>query len=230
MLAIQENLVIWEKNSRNPQGATERKPCFLPRAIDESVELNGNGIFVCKNTFYQFDRLYTPEELRIQSAAGKTHLMAYSAAKKKEALPFDDTNEKTLLRLDRLDKYRKGHFCENTENVDVHGIDIVKQDEKYVIKWVEFDYAGYKPKRGGRNEDFNRKGAKAQGRNVTCKTAFTLGKNEGGKLEFNYRYTSGHGQRYEQYAVYVVNTDNLEYDTFLKTEYAYNHKEMADLF
>ncbi len=242
MLAIQENFVRWEKNSRTPQGSVERKPCFLPHKIDESVDLNGSGIFVCKNIYYQYDTIYTPEEIRknYNSTNARwwdskdTNLImqanraVYWGGNPK--LPVHDEHEHFLLKLDKLQEQRKGMFYKNISETDISGIDIVDENGKYTIKWLSFELKAFKPIRSGYNEDFNRKGAKAQGKRIMCKTAFILDKGESGKVDFNYRVTGEYGQHYEQYSIYFVNTDKLEYDSFLNGKYQYKYSQMADLF
>ena len=61
-------------------------------------------------------------------------------------------------------------------------------------------------------------------------TAFYLKEGESGVLKYNYRYVSSYGQHYEQYLVYVINTDKLEPDSFIKATYEKSYVEMADLF
>ena len=114
--------------------------------------------------------------------------------------------------------------------IDVSCTDIIKDGDKYIIKWFALEYSGYKPTRSGYNEDFGRKGAKAQGKRVLCETAFVLDKGESGKTQFNYRCVSSHGQHYEQYGIYFINTDKLEYNSFQTAKYKYGYSQMADLF
>ena len=51
-----------------------------------------------------------------------------------------------------------------------------------------------------------------------------------GKVLFNYRYTGYHGQHYEQYCMYFLNTDSLTHNAFVQAEYTYEYDRLADLF
>ncbi|MBQ9605367.1 MAG: hypothetical protein IJR45_08135 [Firmicutes bacterium] len=242
MLAIQENFVRWEKNSRTPQGAAERKSCFLPHKIDESVNLNGDGIFVCQNIYYQYDTICTPEEIRRKYSrtnarwwdSEDTYLISQANSAiywgGNPKLPVHDEREHFLLKLDKLQAQRKGMFYKTLSETDVSGIDIIDENGKYTVKWLSSEYSGFKPIRSVYNEDYNRKGAKAQGKRIMCETAFILDKGESGRIDFNYRCAGEYGQHYRQYSIYFINTDKLEYDSFLNEKYGYKYSQMADLF
>ncbi len=122
MPAIQENFVRREKNSRTPQGSLERKPCFMPHLIDKDVDLSGDGIFVCKNIYYRYYRIYTPEEYKknydnINSEFCHSKDSSLLSRPKRSVfwsgnpgLPVHDEHERSLLTFDRLNTQRKGSF------------------------------------------------------------------------------------------------------------------------
>ena len=89
--------------------------------------------------------------------------------------------------------------------------------------------SGYKPERKGVHR-YRIIAGEHDRPDLRCDTAFFLKKNEAGILKYNYRYTSTHGQHYEQFYVYVLNTDKLESDSFVKADYTKLYDENAILF
>lgn len=133
------------------------------------------------------------------------------------------------------------------DSINEHGItniDITSEENGYRVKW--FDDGMGRIKRRGGNEDFGKKGRKLAGvPNVLNETAFVLGNDASGKISWNNRFSSYHGQWYQQYQMYMINTNifdtNLENEKKKKSkknscdklfvrEYDYEYSQMADLF
>lgn len=115
-----------------------------------------------------------------------------------------------------------GLFYSDVEAINIPGIKVVKEADVYRIRWYSLEH-GYQPVRKGYNEQ-------RLGRNIRCETAFVLEKGESGKIEYNYRYTSYHGQHYEQYCIYFIHADNITYHSFVNANYEKVYTELADLF
>ena len=100
-------------------------------------------------------------------------------------------------------------------NIQVPNIEILKEGNIYRIKWSD-DGKGNVRRRGG-NEDFRKKGAKLSGYpNVLNETAFVLENGQSGIVRWNNRFSSYHGQWYEQYQVFFVNTVTLDSKVFIR--------------
>ena len=65
---------------------------------------------------------------------------------------------------------------------------ISEEDGNYRIKWYSFpeDSYCYKPVRHGHNEDYYNHKSPVFKKDLFCETAFVLGRNEAGVIEFNY--------------------------------------------
>lgn len=162
----------------------------------------------------------------------------YKPVRIKESVPLDSkdamvfVNWRDYIQTDKVyptTDYYEGSFYSDLTEVDIPGIEIVKEDDAYRIKWYSFEN-GYQPVRKGYNEDYNLKGAKNQGKRICCETAFVLNKAEAGKVLFNYRYTGYYGQHYEQYCMYFLNIDCLTHNAFVQAEYTYEYDRLDDLF
>ena len=125
----------------------------------------------------------------------------------------------------------KNGIIENDTNLaDIHvpNIEILKEDNVYRIKWFD-DGKGNVRRRGG-NEDFRKKGAKLSGYpNVLNETAFVLENGQSGIVRWNNRFSSYHGQWYEQYQAFFVNTDSVDPQVFMR-DYDFDYQQLADLF
>lgn len=60
-------------------------------------------------------------------------------------------------------------------------------------------------------------------------TAFVLEEGQSGVIRWNNRFSSYHGQWYEQYQAFFVNTDTIEPKVFNR-DYDYEYQQLADLF
>lgn len=127
------------------------------------------------------------------------------------------------------DDYNKGVYLSNLFDIKVPGIEVFYDDESYVVKWHSLEN-GYQPVRTGYNEDFNNPQSICMGKRIKNVTAFTLSKGEAGRLQYNYRYTSDYGQHYEQFTIYILHTDKLEHNSFVKATYSKQYDEMEDFF
>ena len=149
-------------------------------------------------------------------------------------------SDKDGVYLARLDYVQNGkEVCGGEKNgivekvtdldkINVPNIEVIKEDNGYRIKWFD-DGKGNVRRRGG-NEDFGKKGKKLSGSpNVLNETAFVLEAGQAGIVRWNNRFTSYHGQWYEQYQVFFVKTDSLDHDIFIR-DYDYEYQQLADLF
>lgn len=113
-------------------------------------------------------------------------------------------------------------------NIQVPNIEILKEGNIYRIKWFD-DGKGNVRRRGG-NEDFRKKGAKLSGYpNVLNETAFVLENGQSGIVRWNNRFSSYHGQWYEQYQAFFVNADSVDLQVFIR-DYDFDYQQLADLF
>ena len=113
--------------------------------------------------------------------------------------------------------------------IDIPCVEILEEtDGSYRIKWHDSEHG--MPRRRGGNEDLYKKGTKFAGRpNLLNETACILQKGEAGVLKYNYRLTSYHGQWYDCYYIYIVNTEDLSRNLFIR-QYDYEYNQLADLF
>ena len=116
----------------------------------------------------------------------------------------------------------------NLDIISIPNIKLIKEDNAFRIKWFD-DESGNVRRRGG-NEDFRKKGTKLSGYpNVLNETAFVLEEGQSGIVRWNNRFSSYHGQWYEQYQAFFVNTDTIEPKVFNR-DYDYEYQQLADLF
>lgn len=225
MLAIQYIKMYWEKENRTPEGSVMRKEYYFPAEIHPSVVLEDekSEYFLQKRLYIQKDRIYTNTEYNKEF--GNRYINSYGPTDSKE----QEEKRKFLLEQNKLEKENLGLFYSDVNQIEIPGIEIIKEDEKYRIRWYSLEH-GYQPVRKGYNETYSLNNAKCFGKRIKCETAFVLEKQEAGKVTYNYRYTSYHGQHYEQYCIYFVHTDKITHDLFVNTKYGKEYVEMADLF
>ena len=223
MLAVQIVKMYWEKENRTPKGSIMRRGYYKPAGINENVILDSKDalVFVNWRDYIQTDKVYPATDYYMKHAPWR--VTGVTSADKVER------ERKYLLEQQTLAKNNEGCFYSDLAEVDIPGIEIVKEDDAYRIKWYSFEN-GYQPVRTGYNEDYNLKGSKNRGKRICCETAFILNKAEAGKVLFNYRCTSYYGQHYEQYCMYFLNTDSLTHNAFVQAEYTYEYDRLADLF
>ena len=114
------------------------------------------------------------------------------------------------------------------KDLDLPNIEIIQDGLTYRIKW--FDNGDGKVRRRGGNEDFGKKGTKLSGYpNTLNETAFVLDLGQSGIIKWNNRFSSYHGQWYEQYQVYLVNAESIESNIFIR-DYDFEYEQLADLF
>lgn len=225
MLAIQYIRMYWEKDNRSPKGAVCRRDFFRPVKIEDTVDLSiGNkDVFLQKRWYIQTNQVYSYTDYnriyrnRMVNAFGPTD------AKREERI------RKYLLEQNTAEHEDKGVFLADTNELFIPGIEIEKIEDGYRVKWYSLA-DGYVPVRTGYNENYSRKGTAAYGQRIKCETAFTLHENESGQIQYNYRYTGYHGQHYEQFCIYILNIDNLMYNSFIKADYKKVYENMVDLF
>lgn len=224
MLAILQIKMEWRKDSRTPAGSRQRQAYYKPVLIENDVPLSGNGIFVKKCNYLQENGeiLYDVEisEKLDRQLYEENIGAAFTGEKEHE-------QKMARYRNERI-RREKGAFY-SLDKVDIPCVEIIEEAEQsYRIKW--FDDGRGMPKRRGGNEDLYVKGAKLQGRpNTLNETAFILREEESGVLRYNYRLTYYSGQWYECYYVYIVNTQELLPDVFIR-KYTYDYDQLADLF
>lgn len=119
-------------------------------------------------------------------------------------------------------------FLPKLKDIAVPCIKVIQRDDCYEIVWYSLGM-NYKPERKGVHR-YRIESSNFDNQELRCDTAFFLKKGEAGVLKYNYRYTSYYGQHYEQFLIYVINTDKLEQNSFIRADYNKTYMEMADLF
>lgn len=220
MLAIQYIKMYWTKENRTPEGSLMRKNYYKPDKIDSSVNLDGLDaeIFVQKRHYTQKDIMYTDTEYN--KKFGNYFVNASGPTESAER----ERKRKYLLEQNVAEKDNRGKFYDSVESVKIPGIEIIKEDDAYRIIWYSLD-RGYQPVRKGYNQFYHK-----NGKRIKHETAFVLKKGEAGKIEYNYRYTSYYGQHYEQFCIYIINTDEINHNTFVDAKYEKQYNELVDLF
>lgn len=224
MLAILQIKMYWTKDSRNPAASASRQKYYEPVAIEADVPLSGEGIFVKKCNYRQDDGAISYDA----DVSEQLDRQLYEETMGKAFTGSEEHEQKMARYRNQGIQRDKGAFYQ-LDQLDIPCVAIQEEAEKcYRVKW--FDDGRGMPKRRGGNEDFRVKGAKLAGRpNTRNETAFVLQVEESGVLKYNYRCTYYCGQWYECYYVYVVNTDVLSSDVFIR-EYTYCYDQLADLF
>ena len=163
-----------------------------------------------------------------------------SAERKKYYIPYEtyDTSARSDIYVQKIQFKQSPKGIVNTENrsscpmklkeIDIPGIRAIERDDCIEIVFYSLEH-GYKPERKGIHR-YRISASQNDDPELRCDTAFFLKKNEAGVLKYNYRYTSMYGQHYEQFYVYVLNTDKLEYDSFVKANYTKTYDENVILF
>ncbi len=229
MLAVLKIRMKWNKENRTPKGAVQREQYYKPVQIEEDVSLAGKGIFLKESDYEQMgSQIYSDQEYAAQRK---------QAVLKKKNKPFaglDRYEEQSAYRAEQARQKRKGTFYADILALEkrdlLRCISIIEEgNDCYRIKW--FDQGIGMPRRRGGNEDFMKRGAKLAGQpNVLNETAFILKKGESGLLKYNFRMQYFDGEQYYLcFYVYMVNTDVLTRDAFLR-KYDYEYEQMADLF
>lgn len=225
MLAIQCIKMYWTKENRTPEGSLARKEYYRPGKIDTSVNLepNESEYFVQRRLYIQTNQVYSNTDYN--KLFGNRYINAVGPTEAEQ----QERKRRFLLEQMNAEKDNRGLFYADAREIEIPGIEIIKEDENYRIRWYSLEN-GYHPVRTGYNEEFHLKDTKCFGKRIKCETAFVLKKGESGKIEYNYRYSSYHGQHYEQYCIYFVNTDELMHSSFVKADYEKEYMELADLF
>lgn len=224
MLAILQIKMHWTKESRNPDASRSRQKYYEPVSIEPDVSLSGEGVFVKKCNYRQEEGVVS-YEIDVSEHLDRR---LYEETIGKAFTGSEEHGQKMAGYRNQRILRDKGAFYQ-LDQLDIPCVSIQKEAEEcYRIKWFE-DGRGM-PKRRGGNEDFLVKGAKLAGRpNTRNETAFILREGESGILKYNYRCTYYCGQWYECYYVYVVNTNALSSDVFMR-DYTYCYDQLADLF
>ncbi|MDE7478965.1 MAG: hypothetical protein K2M91_13655 [Lachnospiraceae bacterium] len=229
MLAILLISMTWTKENRTPESAVQRQKYYHPVRIEDDVLLSGNGIFVKKCDYRQEGN----QVLSGQEICESLEKQYHEAMKNVPFTGCQKYDEKRAKRRNQGMMRDKGTFYDSADIKKIHipCIEIIQEtDCKYRIKW--FDGRCGMPFRRGGNEDLFRPGARLAGQpNVLNETAFILKENESGMLKYNYRqapFDDCQGYYYCYY-VYMVNTDTLTRDVFMRA-YDYEYDQMADLF
>lgn len=224
MLAILQVKMQWSKESRTPTASAQRKNYYKPVLIEEEVPLSGDGIFMKKCEYFQYGndisyQIKTSEQLD-QLLYDKNVGQAFTG--------MQECEYKMALRRNQSTQHTKGAFY-TIDELTIPCIEIIEEPNAcYRIKW--FDSKRGMPRRRWGNEDLYKKGTRLAGNaNILNETACILKAEEASVLKYNYRLTSFHGQWYEYYVVYFVNTNHLTRDIFLR-EYNYEYNQLADLF
>lgn len=224
MLAILQIKMEWTKESRTPAGSVMRQKYYEPLRIEEDVPLLGSGIFMKICSYSQQDG----KILRASETNGLTNRHPQHTTASGAFMGRDEPAQKMAYLRSQTIKREKGAFYP-PDKISIPGMEIIEEaDQCWHIRW--FDNGRGMPRRRGGNEDFGKKGARLAGQpNTLNETAFILRKGDSGILKYNYRFTSYNGQRYECYYVYMVNTDILHRDIFIR-QYNHEYTQLADLF
>ena len=224
MLAIQYIRMQWEKNNRNPQGAVKRRDYYKPHRISENAQLSADGTAFMQTLSYCQEPggdIITMDEYMSR----KAH---YFYPDGKEPDFGSNFAHKLNLRIAENISKRKGKWYDSVEEIVIPSVEIFDSENGYDVYWHFIGMSCYLPFRKGYNVNYNRKGSRVKGQRLKCDRAFVLGSGESGVLRYNYRYSHG-AQHYEQYCIYIVNTDRLEYNTFTSADYKKEYNEMVHL-
>lgn len=224
MLAILLIEMKWWKENRTPDGAIQRQKYYKPLKIEDGINLSGNGIFLKKCRYTQYEN-------SIVSASEVSDNLNQKLNKEGKGMAFtgsDEHKQRIAQSRTKTIQIEKGTFYQ-IEKLNIPCITIVEeQNNCYRIKWFD-DGTGMIRRRGG-NEDLYKQGAKFAGKpNRLNETAFLLEEGKSGLLKYNNRYISYDTQWYQCYYVYMVNDRILTQDTFIRT-YDYEYEQLADLF
>ncbi len=224
MLAILQIKMEWTKESRTPGDSLQRQEYYKPVGIEEDVKLAGDGIFLKKCQYFQQGGIVTGDA----EASRRLDRRMYESNK---GMPFTGTDqwEQRAARLRNQSVSREKGAFYPLDKLDIPNVEVMEEPgQHYRVKW--FDSGRGMPRRRGGNEDLYKKGARLAGNpNICNETAFVLTLGQAGLLKYNYRLTSYDGQWYECYYVYVVNTEELKRDVFLR-DYDFVYDQLADLF
>lgn len=230
MLAVQYIRIYWKKDSRNPQGAVKRRSFLKPQRIPGTVKLMGDkNVFLQKISFYQLpdgdivtDDVYLEKQRYILSPEQTDpDLNSFSA-------------HAHNMRIAEIREHNSGRWYDSADELVIPSVEIFESEAGYEVYWHYIDKPTHMPFRKGYNANYDRKGSRVKGRMLKCERAFVLGSGESGVLNFNYRVVhslTGHeGQHYEQYCIYICNTDKIGYNTFTSADLVYKYDEMAHMF
>lgn len=227
MLAIQYIHINWDKGFRVPDEAAKRRPVWEPKLLSSDIDLNGNGNFlnVCDYVQEKGGIIPVTESARFRDETGLKVRLGGSEKDKSEVY------RKTLIRLNEIAKSNKGRFFRDLSGIDLPGVEFSENGDEIDCIWYSLDDGRHVPVRTGTNINYNNRSSAGCGKRIKCVKAFSLAKGERGKMMFNYRVPDWHGgYTYSQYMIYIVNTENLSLDTFVKSDYGKSFEEMAHLF
>ncbi len=229
MLAIQLIEMKWFKESRNPAGAEQRAPYLQPEVIAPEVSLicpegAEQRVFLQRRSYLQYGGAVATAEENIALSEQKL----YQAGRHQPFIGSDEYTQRQIAKEKEQVQKDKGAFYE-LGKIQLPCLTIIEEpDNTYRIKW--YDSGEGMPRRRGGNEDLYKKGFKHTGKpNTLNETAFVLQEGQAGVLKYNYRYSYYDEQWYKCYYVYVVNTNRLNSDIFIRS-YEYEYNQLADLF
>ncbi len=230
MLAVQYIRIYWEKDNRSPEGAVKRRSFLRPYRIPETVQLAGDkNMFLQKLSFYQ---QHDGEILTEDENIGKNRYILSPEHTDPDLNSFLAHHQN--MRIAEIREHNNGRWYDSADELVIPGVEIFESDAGYEVYWHYIDKPTHKPFRNGYNANYDRKGSRVKGRRLKCERAFILGNGEAGVLNYNYRVdhsmTGYEGQHYEQYCIYIVNTDKIGYNTFTSADYTNKYDEMAHLF
>lgn len=189
----------WTKQDRNPQSSSQRRECLKPVAVAA----------VHQSAVYPHDSYFLKKILYVQN--------------KEQISRFPDNSQKQnqVISPDGFEIITLG-------SLSIPDIEILREENDYRIRW--FDSGAGNVRRHGGNEDFMKRGARFSGDpNRLNETAFSLNNGQSGMVSWNNRFSSCHGQWYEEYRTYFVNTDQPDSNMFFR-KCDFRYEQMADLF
>ena len=225
MLAVQLVHLYWEKDSRTPQGAVQRREYLHPYKIPADADLSGKGeLFFLKCCFYQRNghEILTPKEF-----------LTDNAKRYNTQSSFSEMQLKAWKRVAEAERQAKGIYMESVADCGIKGIDITRCGDSFEIQFYSLGEEGlYVPPRFGKNVLYPT--VQLQGKTLKRETAFVLAPFESGVIRYNYRVhhsvTGFEGQHYEHFEIYLVNTDKLNTNTFTKAKYDNVYEDIVALF
>ncbi|MCR5166797.1 MAG: hypothetical protein K6C13_06250 [Oscillospiraceae bacterium] len=185
--------------------------------------MNADGnIFLQTLSYYQnYNGDIFPEEEYLSQK------FRYSQNEGRDTDLSDSLAHRLNMRLAEIRNTRMGKWYETAEEIVIPSIEIFGTDEGHEVFWYSME-SSYFPFGKGYNVNFDRKGSHVKRKRVKCERAFVVNKGEAGVLRYNYRFSHG-AQHYEQYCIYIVDTDILDHNTFTSADYKKEYDEMAYL-
>ena len=228
MLAVQFIHLQWNKDSRTPKGAVQRREYLHPRRIPGETDLKGTG-----EIFYQQCHFYQSDSGKMITLGEYLRGFVEHGYRGKENSTSDHFKRQIWQRVADAEQRAKGIFIEHAADCRIKGIDIIPQGENFEIQFYSLGEEGlYVPPRYGKNIKF--KAEEYNGKSLKREVALELAPGESGVIRYNYRQrhsvTGYEGVHCEHFEIYMVNTDDLNTNTFTKAKYEKVYEDIVVLY